>query len=709
MISEPQKIHVSGRDGHSVDSMALTKEGISPDLIPSDLNSPNAEPKGQPHLAPGLRLDQEPVDLSNGLNKSESPEAVPEPFSIESLVSKEDGDSGYHLAPADQGASPFHPDSQTNELSTSTAAEDTNHAAEQWNTGEQPLLPSDEWASDSSTKTRQYLLVGFLGFAGIALSAVLFLVFLRWYGSSKVPTQPSVASTDANPGQSQAAESDDLNPEQPTTNESTLIDNTAVDNGDLLLDARPQTSGGEDADLPGPNSELPESSVPPAKTMVSNDRDTSTAKPNRSAPLALPDSLADSPLSGGVAGGDASTSDPVRAAREALPSPLKGYAEVLRYQIQPSLPDVPVTPTAAPLTAEDLGLRIGASDDAIPAIDWQSHSQIALPGLILADEQSLAEATNLWTHISGVPTNVNFDSLAAANVDRNHFVSPGTIQGTSISRTADQLASNLGLIAIPKENRYLELRSPEQTLREKLPKSVSFVGLIESEEEKKWLGEMLQELFPGTEDIWTFNESDLSYVDGQLDLMTWFEVVRTLETWRAARGIPASIEEYAPQNLQSSFVRQEDVAALTTKLDYISVQARPVGQVLSAICKQANIECWIDWAQVGSLGLGPSTTALVVTNDRTVQQALAEYADLFSLVVAIEDEKTLWVTSPQAYRRQARIYVLDKQRRTVEQWQQILRPLTPANDLGVRRVHVIATPDDRHIIVRCCRPTVTFP
>ena len=62
--------------------------------------------------------------------------------------------------------------------------------ADSWQPQE-ALLPSDEWSSESSAKSKQYLLVGFLGVGGVALAVIAFIAFLSWYGGNADPQDPN--------------------------------------------------------------------------------------------------------------------------------------------------------------------------------------------------------------------------------------------------------------------------------------------------------------------------------------------------------------------------------------------------------------------------------------------------------------------------------------------------------------------------------------
>jgi hypothetical protein len=79
------------------------------------------------------------------------------------------------------------------------------------------------------------------------------------------------------------------------------------------------------------------------------------------------------------------------------------------------------------------------------------------------------------------------------------------------------------------------------------------------------------------------------------------------------------------------------------------------------------------------------------------------------VVFALEDEQTLWVTSPQMHRYQPRLYVLPLAGKTIEQWRQELEPLTPYHPDGTEALKVVAAPGGQYVFIRCCRPVLAQP
>ncbi len=639
MITAPQQIQVASPGGHPVDSTALTKDGIVSDYLPKPAedgtsNSPGAETQ---HESDDYRLAAEEPASDKPSPRSQVPQAA-------------------------------------------------------WVPSDQPLVPSDEWTSQSSTKTRQVLLVALLGTSGVGLAIVLFVAFLRWYGDddNKSPVENSMASS--------AVATDSSPPSVDAT------DNTE---GELVLanhadDANLNTPGEvglplSDSELSGENEEEVASS------------DVAEAAPTSALPTEIIDGAdLNSPLPAELLG-DAGSGSQDPALKNELPEAFQSIANVLDWNFQPTLPDNPVMPTAPPVTAEDLGLQIKSRLEAIPPLDYAAYSQQVLPGLLLGKEQDLWYTINLWTQITGVPTVVDIDSLAAADLERNPHREIGKSESSTIDEVAHWLAGKLGLEVDARENRFLQFSASRDSIVSKLPKQISVGDLIQGEEQVAWLLNTLVQLFPDTEGKWSVSEGTLSCVGDEIDVTTWFNVVRLLENWRAAAGLPTALDDYGPGRVLNKFVQQHNLTQLQYEFNEVSPQATPVAQRLSALCSQAGIECWIDWPNVGENGLGPGTTALAVTLRRRLENILGDYVSQFALVAAIEDEKTIWLTTPRAYRLQPKLYVLQNDGSTSEQVQQKLKHLTPISPKGDRRLDALATPDNRFMIIRCCRPKIEFP
>ncbi len=551
-----------------------------------------------------------------------------------------------------------------------------------WLNSAGPHLPSAEWTSDSTTKNSQYLLVGFMGFCGLALAAILFWGFLSWYardaGSREVAKSTPIPSA-------QIAESGSET--QPIGAPPDSQKNTDAAPENSLLPAAANDAA----------SVAPEQQIEP--TIAATEPIASSTQPSSTQPSSIETRQSET------------SQVPVP-----VPTKLEGFADMLQFELQPQFPDAIEVLAEAPVTAEDLGLTNEDAVVVIPAINLGVHEQTVIPALVIGP-QSLSRFVNLWSNISGVPTVVDLDSLAAANIDSHQKLGLGMTKSTTIGSIASQFGQPLGLIVEPRENRYYTVLAAAETISSKLPSTIELKGLVPEDAGRSWMIETLNQLIPlaqadwasgqVTEGVGAKDSSQLKRPAG-IDDATWFSAVRMIEGWRLATGQPSSLPNYDPKRFASAFDNPNNMPALDKTGTEISSYARPVAQVLPRVCEAAGLHVWIDWSSVGEVGLGPQTTDLVVTAARPLRRILADYASHFSLVVAIQDTNSLWLTSNRAYREQTQLYVIPSEGQSDQQWQQLLRPFTPAGIDGVGSVIIVPTPDGQFMLVRCCRPTVSF-
>ncbi len=643
--SPPGQVQVSGRRALPVDSTAVTKEGLV-------------------------------VNMGGAIDSPSFPQAA-------RASSPSDTDNEYRLADFDHESGALAPPPVQQQLSPTQA----------WQPHTAPHVPTSQWTSESTNRTRQYLLIGFLGISGIALAALLFTGFLRWYAAeSPKDTLAGEQSTE-----SVQADSKDIvgtGPEEPSQNPPYDSHNDSDNNSAsvpspaaadpslytldpaLALDPAPSR----------PSATVVPAVVPPLEPVVTNDSPANNSEPT--VPVA-----SDSALQ--------------------LPKQLAAFAPMLSVEIQPQLPDAIEILSEAPVTAEDLGLTSSAGLPEIPAVDLTKQAQTPISALIIP-KLPISQFISLWSNLSGVPTVADLDSLDAAAIDRNQKMQLELVQATTAGSIMSQLGQTLGLQAVPQENRFLQLRAPTELIEQKLPSTISLSGLLVDEAGEKWLTQALNELLPDWSASWTIADNQLQrpvLSDGSpMDPLLWFSAIKLIEGWRQATGQPSTLSGYSPSQLSSAFINPTDVTALEKQLAQITPQSRPVSQVLPRVCQEAGLHIWIDWANLGAIGLGPQTTAVFVTSARPLRRVLADYANEFSFVVAVLDSQSLIVTTNQVYRSTPQLYVIPSGGRTVEEWKSQLRPNTPAasGGVGAGAVVVIPTPDEKFVLVRCCRPSVSF-
>lgn len=648
------RVEVPGRRTSPVDSAAVTKEGLATNV-------------GGLWASPNLPSHTIGNTFQNAL---------------------EETDDEYRLADSDKETGTLAP----------PPVQSPEPLAQSWQPQSEPHIPSAQWTSASSNRTRQYLLVGFLGLSGIALAALLFVGFLRWYAADvakqtvAVTPQPlpeqenSIGSPVEGSLENSPAESQQASSESPNE----LVPILGVNgNSNLTIDANPTT------DLPATKLDSGASSGPTTSDSPTPETPSEAASVNE------------------TPANDTTTAAPPIDSNLQLPKQLAPFAPMLSFEIQPQLPDAIEILSEAPITAEDLGLTSAVGVAEIPVVDLAKQVQIPISALVVP-ALPISHFVSLWSNLSGIPTVVDLDSLEAAAIDRNQKLELELVQSATVGSILPRLGQSLGLQAVPQEDRYLQLRAPTELIEQKLPAVVSLSGLLVDEAGEQWLTQALGELLPDQSVQWTIIDHSLQrpvLADGSpIDPLVWFSTVKLIEGWRLATGQPSTLIGYPAAQLSSAFRDSAEVKGLVKVLTHITPQSQPVSQVLPQICQEAGLHAWIDWANLGAVGLGPQTTAVFVTSARPLQRVLADYASEFSFVVAVLDADSLIITTNQAYRSTPQLYVIPAEGRTADEWKSLLRPYTPAasGGVGVGSLVVVATPDEKYMLVRCCRPVVSF-
>lgn len=572
-----------------------------------------------------------------------------------------------------------------------------------------PLMPNQQWTSPSAARTRQILLVSFLGLGGVLLAGVLFVGFLRWYrGSNQLASGQAAQQAAANAPMKPPAEA----PSEPSIESAStqsgepLADATEVDPLDSLPDGKavPAMPPGV---MPTPNDlTVPVIETPPNKS--SNDAST--------APMVAPQTPAEASPANKPADINSVSNVPAEtgaapAGNSPLPEQLAKFGKLLERSFEPDLPQEGIEIQKPPPTLEELGLPTAEAAKALPPVDVSKQLESKLEAIAIPETLPLSHAMNLWTLISGIPTVTDLDSLTAAGFYFPPLSIKLSIKPTSadkfvpMSQVADVIREQLKVELEPIDNRFMVLHADQKLIADSLPKSIDAKGLLGAD--PAWMESTLNRIFPEHAGKWKLSDQTLS-ADAGVELSTWLWVVRLFEGWRLAAGQPTQLEKLDPKRFVTRMVDTETLDALDRPLALVIKEPQATAQLISQIGTAAGFQTWIDWPGVAVGGLGPGSTDLVVTHQRSPRQCLRSLAEKYGLVVACEDEKTLWITSVESYRQQVRLYVLPAQGKTIEQWQEELQPLTPVSASGGELIQTILTPDNAFVIVRCCRPRVRF-
>jgi hypothetical protein len=571
-----------------------------------------------------------------------------------------------------------------------------------------PPLPQQKFASTPATnniqqlavqrtaRRRQVLMVAVFGSSGVLLAGMLFAAFLYWYTGKSNPAIAKNPPNQNTPEQKhvgpkrepeQDLVSDPLvEPEADPSLELPLspIDNDSNANKPKVIEA-PAVSAEEKNTI---SSAIANSLANPALT-----------KPNLVEPNSIEPSAAEQPTA-------PSLETVVDKSATELPEQLKKFQGILNTAIEPQFVEDQAMEKAPP-TAKELGLSTGPEAKALPATDVDKQLQLTLTGLIIP-AGSISSAVSQWVQVSGVPTVVDLDSFVASGVDPYKPIDKlFSSDARTLAQVGASIAKEIGVDLNTIENRFLAFQASEAAIREHLPTVIKVSDLLTDEDQQQWFVKTLEQIWPEYEGKWIVREGELTVDPIAVDALAWFWAVRLLESWRHAAKMDTQLDKTKldQSKFVTKFVDPEQIAALSKPLSIKGLVNRaPVAQLISEICAATQMHAWVDWASVGQKGLGPNTIDFVVTRDRTLRQCMRDFAEKYSLVVACEDEKSLWITTAEVYRAQPRLYVLPSQGKSAEQWMEELQPLTPATAAAAQPVRAFLTPDSRFVIVRCCRP-----
>lgn len=540
--------------------------------------------------------------------------------------------------------------------------------------------PSQEWTSEITNKKRQVLLVSAIGLSSLMVTGACFAFFLRWVNQSEsVEVVGALQDTSVDPQLDPT-----FPPEDPAAQD--IVSTQAED--ELTQPLEPLN--------------LDSLSVSDGSLSESKDHQLTSSPPDAQS--------GDQLLTGGeqenLENGSTGETIDDQVASVALPNRLRELAELIGQPFEFSVPQTLAIPDKAPVTAEELGIAAKTLDKSLPPIDLHAVSNERRMSGFRLDNISLPNAVNYLSLASGIPMTLDANSLLSANLDRkiklNLRLDDMTVR-EGLQKFA--LQSNLQLQAV--ENRYFRLFSKQPT-DQQLPFQISISDLATDEGTVEWLRSLVDQYFPTISDGITAEGPMLTAQREKVDVPSWFVLVRALENWRTHRGLPSALPQYLPENLLVPFVLQDQVAGLQRPLQRMTTSPQPLASLLTSLGTDCDIDCWIDWPSLATIGLSPSTLISTTIFNRTLKSILQELAFEYGLVTVIVDQNTIWLTSKETYRHSPDLFVIASEGRAMEYWEQYFRPLTPVLSGGISKTQLLMTSDGSILFVKSCRPTLDF-
>lgn len=686
----PQQILVDSGTGSVTDSVALTKEAMP---VPDE----------------GLLGEVHP--LEHGFDQAFRSEGLPD-------VTPPDPNPFESLSPASWMPEPTPPP-RVDEVAPST-----------------PPPPR----SDS----RQIMLVAAIGLCSVAVACGIFFAFLRWYA------RPSTVASNSVPANQAAAGSPNIVPPLAASVSATEpLDGPSLD-GTSLLDPVEPLSPSAQPNAPSdvvageqPITE-PGSTDATATTPIEIDVSPSPA-PDSLIAAARPLDTSGAPLAAGESTTTGSSTVPsgssldsqlmpdidstfanpgaeenAEVLKETLPPGLQSFASIFDRTLVPVLSDSTVPLSAAPDAgdAPNAGNNAPVTDESAPAVspmtlslpETLEHKQATTLNGLLIQRRPLAEVLSTLSLMSDIPFTADLDGLLAAGVDREQVVDFKSGTPVKVVDVLGLLAQDYGLSFEPYEKKLLIVRGPADAVQSRVPASLPIADLIDGEDQTTALSAALGELLPELGDGFQLGDGSAQADLEKVNRLLWFQVARLLETWRQARGLQ-NVDSAAIVP-KSSLLPAWPVHA-AEKLAQKSVSQRllpePLAFTWHRCAADAGMTCWVDWPSLVSAQTPPGQIGMSISYGRPLQELLQHDADKYDVVFAIENERTLWVTSPTMHRFQPRLYVLPIDGKTVDEWRKELEPLTPFDPDGREALKVVASPDGQFVFIRCCRPLLAQP
>ena len=178
--------------------------------------------------------------------------------------------------------------------------------------------------------------------------------------------------------------------------------------------------------------------------------------------------------------------------------------------------------------------------------------------------------------------------------------------------------------------------------------------LVTTPEQEKWLVATLDQFIPqpptaSGESVWKIKDGELITDPEAVNTLSWFWAARVLESWRSAAKLESKLNGLRQEAFVTRFVDIDSMQTLDKPMQYEQLERTLAAQLISNVSAANKMHTWIDWAATTQRGLGPGTVDMFVTKNRTLRQVLRDVTSKYGLVVSIENERSLIVSSSQEY------------------------------------------------------------
>lgn len=515
---------------------------------------------------------------------------------------------------------------------------------------ESPILPSNEWASKSARERKKlFLMIGSAAATVLAVAMIIFsIVKLNGASDEQVangnreivdPESQLNDAAEAEGLKDEPAESDDLDPEKPSTNKA---ENNAEDDGflDDTPTGRPATAISQAGALSDPlvMSDSQESGGFAAPSM--GDAPKLEVEPDTTDTAVVPAEATAPKLNQAIVAAPNDSFQKMEQKMGALSGLLADSGSSMR-----DLQDV----SALLSRRESMGPPKYSMEKPKPAkVNFERLLKLPIVGLQANKPVSLAKATRLLTALSGAPISIDARQISMMGLAVNPSLELEIKDKTTLS-AAQMLAEQAGLeclvgesalgFSLPAglENSQAEFRFPQ-------------VGELSGEEKQRFVDSIKQLI---ATEIWVRGESPASAsVEGDTIVLNCPEGVQRHVQMMIDRINAAAVLLQEPDDGPSRKI----IAARWTASESLRQQksdwkiggGRSLGGYLGRIERLHGLTVLIDWQAAMAAGWAPESLVPGELVEPTVGDSLQELAKSMGLSLIGIDQTTVQLTSREA-------------------------------------------------------------
>jgi len=592
---------------------------------------PAVEPQGQA-AQPDLPIDDEPIPppteqsvVATPTDEAEKVPPAPPPAIDEHENAAPPSETRDDVEEVAESAAPGE---------SSAVPEGSSLSDDESSAGAQePVLPTDDWTSQSAQHRQQWLLMGGAALAGIVLAVGLFGFWVSRTSNSQpseTTERPEPPKDESNsPAESQAEETpDESEIEVAATDEET---NDAVESTvevtepavtePVLPTTDPEPTEADETTKPA--SEPDEASVTPAENEKTDEMilvPDSTETDNESEDAAALSETLDAlvPL--------------IDSKPYAMPKPADEANEKKASELEPG--DLALNATSAPRPEPrevNVPLRL---EDKIPEIEFP--------------EVPLIDFVRFVTSFSTIPITLDPQALALVKVTPRTPVSV-RLSDTNVGAVLSAALAPLRLDYVSTGSQLLITRPlpPDGQLREHSHSVVDLVG--NDPDQLAELADMIVEMVESGSWEESGGSGTIRHEKSSLEFRqrdtVLFQAIVFCERLRAARGLPPK-SNFDPSlfNLEPRLSQAEKRLATPVTINYI--QPASFVRILDRLSAETELNILVEWQSIAELGWSPDGEATVSANNEPVGDVLTKILRPMDLTYRVIDAATIQVTSP---------------------------------------------------------------